>query len=592
MMRPRFTNAGRALQLRALAGVQLTFTKMQLGDGQLGETDYQTLTSLISPKATLSLSGIKIADGSATVRGEFNNANMTDGFYYRELGLFAKDPDNPSNEILYCYANFGDECQYIAEPTSALISRTVRIVATVDDAPNVTAILNDNAQYVDREELMLAIEQHNQSESAHQNLLDFDVTYYIDPLFDDEDLPVDGSAERPFFSIQDAVDAIPLTALRVRLVLQSGNTIYLAPDDEFRSFQRIEIVFEDAEAIRPVIMGHLHFADCGVVRVQNLIFQAAASEDASPAYLRFANCGNAELSRVRGQLLASDGTFVDVIRSTVSIVGLETISVFSAVHAFANSFVFMQQATISGGTYGITSAAGSFVSLSAVGTITDTAATPLYGGVIMQSDTAADITDGTVHTHVHSTENPHNTSLTQAQVRGGTVNVEHGGTGQTTFDLGALLKGNGTGGIEQILGVGALYALLSGSPQFGTLPISAGGTGMTTDGLYIQAADAQHTVETGVQHGSIKLAGGRLLIAWGKINSAGQETFVHSFSVYNQATFANTNYVLTFSGQDDVWGSITKGTDSFSIPVGGVSTGRYVADWIAVGLAAEEGSAS
>ena len=75
---------------------------------------------------------------------------------------------------------------------------------------------------------------------------------------------------------------------------------------------------------------------------------------------------------------------------------------------------------------------------------------------------------------------------------------------------------------------------------------------------------------------------------WGKINTAGNTTYSHNLVQYNGAKFANTNYVLTFSGQDDVWGSVTKNTTSFSVAVGGIASGCYVADWIAIGIVDEE----
>lgn len=77
--------------------------------------------------------------------------------------------------------------------------------------------------------------------------------------------------------------------------------------------------------------------------------------------------------------------------------------------------------------------------------------------------------------------------------------VEQGGTGLGTLTENALLVGNGTNpiklvqidvgevvvgntdtGITGLKGVGTLYSLTEGSPQFGTLPVAAGGTGGTS----------------------------------------------------------------------------------------------------------------
>ena len=60
------------------------------------------------------------------------------------------------------------------------------------------------------------------------------------------------------------------------------------------------------------------------------------------------------------------------------------------------------------------------------------------------------------------------------------LSVENGGTGATTHTQGGVLVGQGTNAIQTLTGTGALYATTSGSPQFGTLPVSCGGTGATT----------------------------------------------------------------------------------------------------------------
>lgn len=80
-----------------------------------------------------------------------------------------------------------------------------------------------------------------------------------------------------------------------------------------------------------------------------------------------------------------------------------------------------------------------------------------------------------------------------------TATVAQGGTGRNTLTVNALLVGNGTetlkmieiaagslvignkeNGVTGLQGTGALYAVTTGAPTFGTLPIQVGGTGGTT----------------------------------------------------------------------------------------------------------------
>ncbi len=60
------------------------------------------------------------------------------------------------------------------------------------------------------------------------------------------------------------------------------------------------------------------------------------------------------------------------------------------------------------------------------------------------------------------------------------LGVENGGTGNSSFTEGAILVGDGTDPVSEVYGSGALYATTQGDPQFGTLPVSCGGTGATT----------------------------------------------------------------------------------------------------------------
>lgn len=60
------------------------------------------------------------------------------------------------------------------------------------------------------------------------------------------------------------------------------------------------------------------------------------------------------------------------------------------------------------------------------------------------------------------------------------LGVENGGTGKTSVTEGAILVGDGTEALDELIGSGAVYATSSGNPQMGTLPVSCGGTGATT----------------------------------------------------------------------------------------------------------------
>lgn len=152
------TNKGRVLQAKAQAGVQLKYTKYVLGDAQLGGQSIATLNGVISPKKTVDVTRLKMTPPSqATVGFVLSNQDVTTGFYFRELGLYAMDPDD--GEILYWYANAGDTADYIPPTnTGDVISKTVDMLVYVGTASNVTLTIDQNLAYVTHDELAEALE--------------------------------------------------------------------------------------------------------------------------------------------------------------------------------------------------------------------------------------------------------------------------------------------------------------------------------------------------------------------------------------------------------------------------------------------------
>lgn len=152
---PRFTDEGRALQAKAQAGTALKFTKMQLGDGELGSQAIAAMTKLVNPLITVGISGVKAGNNYATVKSNFSNSGLTTGFYWREIGVFAANPEKPNDrnsDILYCYANAGSLAEYIPAAGSEIIEKIISIPCIIGDAENVSAEVASGI-YATQEEL-------------------------------------------------------------------------------------------------------------------------------------------------------------------------------------------------------------------------------------------------------------------------------------------------------------------------------------------------------------------------------------------------------------------------------------------------------
>lgn len=204
---PVLTNAGESLQIRALSGEQIIFTRMKIGSGTCSGTG-KDLTDLVTPKLTFDLTGIEVASNYATITGQFDTTMISESFQWKEFGLFcagsksqtfsgdgstktftltdkptavaiakvggsvvtvsaynkstgvvtlASAPASGTNNVVISYPDSVEQLYaYSYDPsagmiragiTSALAEQVVECVVAIGDATEVTAILTDSALY-------------------------------------------------------------------------------------------------------------------------------------------------------------------------------------------------------------------------------------------------------------------------------------------------------------------------------------------------------------------------------------------------------------------------------------------------------------
>ncbi|WP_310830373.1 hypothetical protein [Paenibacillus pedocola] len=138
------TNKGLALQGKAQAGTQLNYTRIAVGDGSLSGQSIPALNGLISPKKTLPIKRLRTQSPNKVIVGAvLSNAEVTTGFYFREVGVFAQDPD--AGEILYAYANSGVTADYIAPGGGTdIIEKVFDCIVVVGAATNITATIDNS----------------------------------------------------------------------------------------------------------------------------------------------------------------------------------------------------------------------------------------------------------------------------------------------------------------------------------------------------------------------------------------------------------------------------------------------------------------
>ncbi|MGN7760446.1 phage tail-collar fiber domain-containing protein [Paenibacillus sp. 22594] len=147
------TNKGLVLQGKAQAGAQLNYTRIAVGDGSLSGQSIPAMNSLISQKKNLPITRLRTQPPNKAIVGAvLKNADVTTGFFWREVGLFAQDPD--AGEILYAYANAGVTADYIPPGGgSDVIEKQFDCVVVVGTASNISAVIDDSLVFALKSEL-------------------------------------------------------------------------------------------------------------------------------------------------------------------------------------------------------------------------------------------------------------------------------------------------------------------------------------------------------------------------------------------------------------------------------------------------------
>lgn len=144
--KPVLTKQGLKLQAKVDAGSRMQLTKCMLGSGTLSSgQSLENLTGLITPVQTLSIASISYSEnnGACVITAVTDNSNVSTGYYLREFGIFARDPND--GEILYAVAQDANPDYIPPSGTSAVVSQEIGVALSFPNAANVTAQVNTSA---------------------------------------------------------------------------------------------------------------------------------------------------------------------------------------------------------------------------------------------------------------------------------------------------------------------------------------------------------------------------------------------------------------------------------------------------------------
>ena len=152
------TKQGALLAAKTLQGKKIEFDHAEVGSGNLSGNAVDK-TALTTKVLECPIQKVEITEETqAKVSFIFKNTDANNAFYFREIGLFAIDPDTKA-KVLYAYTNAGTTAEYINNSIAEKIEKHISINVIVDNAQNVNITLDENQIYVTEKEMEEAIKK-------------------------------------------------------------------------------------------------------------------------------------------------------------------------------------------------------------------------------------------------------------------------------------------------------------------------------------------------------------------------------------------------------------------------------------------------
>ncbi len=139
------TNAGRDIIARIIAGLNITFSRIVIGDAYNYDTEsFVNRTELINEVKSLNISSMRITSSNVVeLTAEFGKSDIEDAFWYREIGIYILDPDDETKEILFAYGNRNDAAEYITPHIqNYAVLKNIKCLVSVGASANVNILIS------------------------------------------------------------------------------------------------------------------------------------------------------------------------------------------------------------------------------------------------------------------------------------------------------------------------------------------------------------------------------------------------------------------------------------------------------------------
>ncbi len=140
------TEAGKEMMARIIAGEKITFKRYAIGDGyEYNMDNFVTKTALVNEVLSVDITSMAIENNDIiSLIAKFSTSELTDSFWYREIGIYIIDPDDETQEILYAYGNRNDLAEYITPHVAGYqILKEIECNVSVGATANVRIYVNE-----------------------------------------------------------------------------------------------------------------------------------------------------------------------------------------------------------------------------------------------------------------------------------------------------------------------------------------------------------------------------------------------------------------------------------------------------------------
>jgi len=148
------TEKGLELEAKSRTGKVIKILRIEIGDGELIGNNITNQTALIHKKLDCKVNSIQEVDSQTIINFILQQNNVEEGFFFRELGVIAEDPDT-QEEILYMYANASNKAEFVDDKNSTFINdKVIDIVVKANNTDNIMISIDNTIVFVDRREYL------------------------------------------------------------------------------------------------------------------------------------------------------------------------------------------------------------------------------------------------------------------------------------------------------------------------------------------------------------------------------------------------------------------------------------------------------